>query len=374
MKALQLPRLGQTMERGRVVRWLKQVGDPVAVGEPLYEIESEKAVVEVEATMAGCLVHITVPEEEEVDVGTVMGVLAEQGESPDGDAVARFLAGAGGVVREVKEEEKGEERTPARPRVLPRARARARELGVDLDSLMGTLPDGSIGVGDVERAQAAGQGPRLKESVRLAGTVLAMAEAVARGWREVPQFVQIAEFDLSGLESRARSGTSVTDLVLRAIARAAAAVPLANSRYREGTVEIFEDVNIALAVATERGLVAPVLRRVQELELPEISSRRAELVQKAREGRLRASDLAGGTISFSNLGKQRVETGTPLVVEGQSMIVFMGSMEKRPVVRDGKLAVATTAYFSLGCDHRVLDGATAAAYLSGLRDELEGVR
>src|SRR5260370_5534799 len=125
------------MERGRVVRWLKQVGDPVAAGEPLYEVESEKAVVEGEATAAGQLVHISVVEDEEVAVGTLMGVLAEPGEHPDADEVARFLAA-------------GEKQL--RVRVLPRARALARELGVDLASVAGTLPDGAVGVEDVERA------------------------------------------------------------------------------------------------------------------------------------------------------------------------------------------------------------------------------
>ncbi len=366
MRTLQLPRLGQTMERGRVVRWLKQVGDQVVAGEPLYEVESEKAVVEVEATAAGQLVHISVGEDDEVDVGTLMGVLADPGEHPDPDEVARFLAA-------------GEKRT--RARVLPRARALARELGVDLASVTGTLPDGAVGVEDVERARdrpavrqdGDREEPGLKESRRLAGTALAMAEAVTRSWREVPQFVQIAEIDLGDLAARASAAeVTITDLVLRAIARAAVAVPLANSRYRDGVVDVFADVNVALAVASDRGLVAPVLRRVQDLDVAALSRQRSELVARARDGKLQPADLAGATITFSNLGRFGVDTGTPLVVEGQSMIVFMGSMQPRPVIRDGRPAVATTAYFSLGCDHRVLDGAAAAGFLAALRAELEG--
>jgi pyruvate dehydrogenase E2 component (dihydrolipoamide acetyltransferase) len=139
-------------------------------------------------------------------------------------------------------------------------------------------------------------------------------------------------------------------------------------------VEVLEDVNLALAIWTPHGLVAPVIHHAQDLNLAGFAARRLDLMTRAEAGQLRTEDLAGATITLSNLGMFGVDTGTPLVVEGQAVIVFVGAIAERPAVVDGRVVATATMYVSIGCDHRVLDGAAAATFLDALRSELEASR
>jgi pyruvate dehydrogenase E2 component (dihydrolipoamide acetyltransferase) len=372
---LHLPRLGQTMERGTILRWFKRDGEPFAVGEPLYEVESEKASIEVEAKLPGTLARIVAPEQEELPVGVLLAVVADPGESLSAEQVEAAIA-----------EEKGEVAAAPGPavrmRIMPRARTLAQQLGLDLASLKGSGPGGSITVEDVQRAAAPAGGPRVRERRPLRGIPRTMAEVVTRSWLEVPQFVQVVLVDASGLVARRQGEAetverqhgvtlSYTDLVLEAVVKAATEVPEANASFADDAIILYEDVNIAVAVATDAGLVVPVIHRAQELSLEERVARLRDLSERARAGALAKEDVRGGTITVSNLGMFGVESGTPLVMAPQATIVFAGAIVERPVVIDGSIQARPTLYVSTAFDHRVLDGASAARFTGALKQHLE---
>jgi pyruvate dehydrogenase E2 component (dihydrolipoamide acetyltransferase) len=199
-----------------------------------------------------------------------------------------------------------------------------------------------------------------------------MADVVARSWSEVPQFVQQIWVDATGLVARRkRDGVSYTDLIIDAIVDAVAEVPDVNASYRDGEIVVYEDVNLSVAVATDGGLVVPVVHRAQALDSAERGHRLRELVERAQAGRLAPEDVASGTITLSNLGMYGVETGTPLVTHPQAAIVFAGAMKDRVVAVDGRVEVRPTIGFAVGFDHRVVDGARAATFVAALRRGLE---
>jgi pyruvate dehydrogenase E2 component (dihydrolipoamide acetyltransferase) len=276
---------------------------------------------------------------------------------------------------------------------MPKARARARELGVDISVVEGTGRGGAITAEDVERAAASvagpsdggaqDTGPKIRERRLLRGAARTMAEVVSRSWLEVPQFVQMVELDASALLKRRREeaegiketygvNLSYTDVFLEALVSAVEEEPLANSSLRDDEVVIYEDVNVSVAVAAETGLLVPVIHRAQRLSLGDLAVRFRELASKAREGRLSSEDVEGGTITLSNLGMHGVEGGTPLVTSPQAAVAFFGAIVEKPWVVEGRLEVRPVMALSVGYDHRILDGATAARFTTALRRRLEG--
>lgn len=399
MHRLYLPRLGQTMEKGTVQAWMKEEGDSFEVGDVLYEVETEKVVTEVEAKQPGTLVRIVVREGEERPAGTVLAIAADPGEEISEEEIEKAVAEANAATGEeaadapaeepaLGGEEEALDRTGGKVRAMPKARALARELGVDLAAVEGSGKNGSITVGDV-RAAADGardgdetgdaEGPRVAERRSLSGLGKTMAEVVSRSWREVPQFVQMVELDASALVERRRAervegaSPSYTDLLIEAMVGAVEEVPLANASFVEGEeIVVYRDVNVSMAVATEAGLVVPVVRRAQELSLGELAAATREVAEKAREGRLTAEDVEGGTITLSNLGMLGVEAGTPLVTAPQATVVFAGAIVEKPLAVDGKVDLRPALTLSIGYDHRVLDGATASRFTTALKRRLEG--
>jgi len=388
MHMLHLPRLGQTMERGTIVRWLKKVGEPYGIGEPLYELEYEKATVEVEAKLPGKLAAIVAQEGENLPTGTLLGVVADPGESLSAAQVEAAIA--------------AERRTPAvtpagsaatatvpsagpaggRVRAMPRARALAQQLGLDLAAVPGTGAEGAITVEDVQRAAATAAGPRVRERRPLKGIPRAMAEAMTRSWQQVPQFTQAVLVDATSLAARRRAegpafkqqygvDLSYTDLILPAVVQAAREVPEANASFAGEAIAVYEDINLGVAVATDAGLVVPVIQRAQELSPGELARRLREVAARARAGSLALEDVEGGTITVSNLGPGGPETGTPLIMPPQAAIVFVGAIVERAVVVEGAVVARPTFYLSNAFDHRVLDGATAARFTNTLKRLLE---
>lgn len=400
MHNVYLPRLGQTMENGTVQAWMKGEGDSFEVGDVLYEVETEKVVTEVEAKQPGTLARIVVREGEERPAGTVLAIAADPGEELSEEEIENALAEADAATDkeaagEVGQEpaRTGEEAAPARAggkvRAMPKARKLARELGVDLAAVKGTGRNGSITVGDVRAAAdgasdgdetGAAGGPRVAEKQPLSVLGRTMAEVVSRSWREVPQFVQMVELDASALVERRRAeaesaegaSPSYTDLLIEAMVGAVGEEPLANASFAEGEeIVVYRDVNVSMAVATEAGLVVPVVRRAQELSLEELAAATRGVAGKAREGRLAAEDVEGGTTTLSNLGMLGVEAGTPLVTAPQATVVFAGAVVEKPWAVDGKVELRPALTLSIGYDHRVLDGATAARFTTALRRRLE---
>jgi pyruvate dehydrogenase E2 component (dihydrolipoamide acetyltransferase) len=378
VQTLRLARLGQTMETGRIERWLKREGDAIAVGDVLYEVQTEKATVDVEATAAGTLARIVAAEGDELPVGALVAVVADPGEQPTDADIDRAVAEAAGATPAPAEATPEPVAVAAAPttdriRIMPRARALAERAGIGLEALAGTGPGGAITVADIERATDTG-GPRVLERRRLDGRARAMADAVTRSVREIPQFFQQVTVMADGLQRRRREAArpvTYTDVLIAACARAVADCPTANAMFAGNEVVVYEDVNVGVAVATPGGLVVPVLRRAQTLGLEEIAAATDELVARARDGKLGPDDLSGGTITVSNLGMRGIEQGAAIITPPQAAIVFAGAIVERPVVRDGRVDVAACFQLSVTFDHRVLDGASAAEFTASLRRHLE---
>jgi pyruvate dehydrogenase E2 component (dihydrolipoyllysine-residue acetyltransferase) len=391
-----LPRLGQGMESGTIVRWLKSEGDTVEKGEPIYELDTEKVTQEVEADVGGILLKILVPEGE-VPVGKTVAVIGEQGEELPEVEDASVQAGTG--TEPTPEETKPKEvPVPAeapvaasgnggRIKASPLARRIAKERGIDLASLGGTGPEGRIVAEDVERAavspaQAAPAAPARPagavERVELSALRKTVARRMTEAWA-APAFQITMSADMTrAQELRARlverhpdQRPTVTDVLTKICAVALMRHRDVNALYAGDAVELQPSANIGIAVATERGLLVPVIPGCERLTVAEIAAARADLVSRARDGKLQAADLEGGTFTISNLGMYGVEHFIAVLNPPQAAILAVGAIEDRAVVRDGEVAVRAMLTMTLTSDHRTIDGATAADFLRTVKEFLE---
>jgi pyruvate dehydrogenase E2 component (dihydrolipoamide acetyltransferase) len=402
-KEATLPRLGQGMESGVVVKWLKAEGDRVEKGEPLFEVETDKATQEVEAEASGILLKILV-QSGEVPVGQVVAVIGEAGESYEASSPAAPTATA-----EVVEPAVIEENEPvAAPTVIespqngdrvkasPLARRIARERGVDLASLIGTGPDGRIVAEDVERPAPAAPAPAAQpapkaapaaapavvsgdvESVPLSTIRKTIARRLTAAW-EVPVFVLTVSVDMTPANSlieRARElnpdvRITVTDLLAKVCAQALMRHPDVNVQFTDDAIFRFPSAHIGIAAAAPQGLVVPVIRSVERLSLSETAQHRAEVIGRARENKLQQSDLEGGTFTISNLGMFGVEQFTAILNPPQAAILAVGATEERAVVVNGEVVARPMMTMSLTVDHRSVDGAPAAEFLRTVKTFLE---
>lgn len=349
MQKLLLPRLGQTMEEGTVVDWLMAEGDDFAVGDDLYEVENDKAMVAVEATIPGRLARILVPAGETVPVGTVVAVAGPPSEPVDAAALAQYL----------------------------------QEIGA--------APGTDDGSGQEPAAQLAGAGalvedrsvePRVAQRRTVTGRAKAMARSVTESWVQVPQFQQSVLVDVEALArwrealvepTQAEHGfkPSLNDVLLDRVVAAIADAPQVNATFAGEELIVYEDVNVAVAIASDRGLAAPVIHRAQAMSLGQRGVRLRELAARTAAGELTGDDVTGATITMSNLGMHGVENGFALVTAPQAAIVFLGSIAPRAVVVEGAVVPRLTLHLSVTYDHRVVDGAAAAAFLAALRRHIE---
>ncbi len=393
------------MERGTILRWFKAEGESYEIGESLYEVETEKVVNEIEAKLPGTLRRILVPEDEEHPIGTLLAVAADPGEEPTDEQIeAEISAETPGTARDEGESapvsssagaepgapSSASESSGSRVKAMPKARSLARELGVDLASLGGTGRADSITPDDVRRAaESAGSAQEapagevaVSERRPLSGVGRTMARTVSRSWSEVPQFVQMVEIDASELVDRRQRlleevkreqeiNLSYTDLFLEALVRAVRRQPLANAGFGDDELVVYEDVNVSVAVDTDAGLLVPVLHGAHQMSLGERAAALRGLAERARAGGLGSEDFEGGTITLSNLGMDEVEGGTPLVTSPQATVIFVGAMVEKPWVVGGEIVPRPTLSVSVGYDHRVLDGVSAAHFTTAFRQELE---
>jgi pyruvate dehydrogenase E2 component (dihydrolipoamide acetyltransferase) len=398
VQKIRLPRMGQTMQQATLLSWYKKEGDPFTVGETLYEIETEKSVITVEAKFSGTLVRITAPEGEELPVGALLAIVANPGETLSPTEIEAAITeeqhpvplAAPATVPAASEQTApvivpSTEPGPGsseRMRVMPRARMLAEQLGVNLAIVQGSGANGSITVEDVQRAAQATAGPRIRERRPLNRITRTMAEVVTQSWQQVPQFVQMVLVDASSLARRREAEgkaiqqshdlkLSYNDLILEAIIRSIEEIREVNASFAGDAIVLYEDINVSVAVATDAGLLVPVVHQAQKLSLGDLALRLREISQRARAGSLTPADFEGGTITVSNLGMSGVETGTPLVTRPQAAIVFIGTILNRPVAIDESLEVRPTFYVSIGYDHRVVDGATAAKFTGTVKRKLE---
>ena len=382
-----LPRLGQGMEAGTIVRWLKSEGDTVEKGEALYELDTDKVTQEVEADAGGVLLKILAGEGEEIEVGKRIAVIGEEGEevpvAEEPAAKAEKKAEAPKpepLPAERIEAPQEPSRADGRLKASPLARRIARERSIDLASLRGTGPDGRIVAEDVERAAAApahapaGAAPLEAEVVPLTSLRKTIARRLTEAW-QAPAFQISMSADMTRaqeLHARLREqGVSVTDILTKLAAIALLRHREVNAHFADDELRIFPNAHIGLAVATERGLIVPVQREVERKSLVQIAAERKEIVQRTREGKLSQEDLDGGTFTISNLGMYGVEIFTAVLNPPQAAILAVGAIEEKPVVDNGDFVARPLMAMTLTCDHRAVDGAKAAEFLRELKTLLE---
>lgn len=394
-----LPRLGQGMESGTIVRWLKAEGDAVDRDEPLYELDTEKVTQEVEAGVSGVLLRIIAGEGEEIEVGRPICVIGEPGEeAPAGDdgsapeaaepaPAAPERPPAEPVTAAAPETERPRPSGGERLKASPLARRIARERGIELRRVAGTGPDGRIVAEDVERAAAAPAWEQKpvpvtagSEVVKLTSVRRTIARRLSEAW-QAPHFAISMSADMRRtIELRERlveltpegePRPTYSDILTRICAAALLRHPDLNAHFEGDSVRIFRTANVGLAVAIPHGLVVPVIRHVETLSVAGIAAARAELVARTRENRLQPDDLEGGTFTVSNLGMYGVERFFAVLNPPQVAILAVGSIEERAVVVGGEIAVRPQLELTLSCDHRAVDGATASEFLRTLRDLLE---
>jgi pyruvate dehydrogenase E2 component (dihydrolipoamide acetyltransferase) len=382
---IKLPRLGQGMESGTIVRWLKSEGEPVEKGEPLYELDTDKVTQEVESDASGVLLRIAV-QEGEVEVGHTIAVIGKEGESvpePQEEAPAKSEAPAepsppAPVSRDGQTRERG------RIKASPLARRIARECGIDLTSLQGTGPEGRIVAEDVEHAEAApapaaAPVPAAEaEVVPLTSLRRTIARRMTEAW-QAPAFQISMSADMTrALAIRARlvergdtPKPTISDLLTKVAAAALMRHREVNALFEGDSVRLMPTADIGIAVATERGLVVPVIRGCERLTIPEIAAARADLVERARSGKLQQADIEGGSFTISNLGMYGVEQFVAVLNPPQAAILAVGAAADTPVARDGAVEIRPLMTMTLTCDHRSIDGATAADFLRTVKTFLE---
>jgi pyruvate dehydrogenase E2 component (dihydrolipoamide acetyltransferase) len=378
------------MEMGTIVRWLKNEGDPVRRGEPLYELDTDKVTQEVEAEASGVLLKIAV-ESGEVPVGQTVAVIGEEGEEvsvasrgPAPEPATGEAAPAPPVAERPAAADGGARAAGGRVKASPLARRIARERGIELSTLRGTGPDGRIVAEDVERAEAAPAAAPAPvplgevESVPLTSVRKTIARRLTAAW-EVPVFELVVSAEMTranALLERLREldpelRVTVTDLLVKVCAQALVRHPDVNVQFGDDALLRFPSANVGIAVATPQGLVVPVVHSAERLSLAEIATTRADLVARSRDRKLEQVDLDGGTFTISNLGMFGVEQFIAVLNPPQAAILAVGATEDRVVAREGEAAVRPLMTLTLTVDHRAVDGAPAAEFLQTIKASLE---
>ena len=409
---VKLPRLGQGMESGTIVKWLKAEGDKVEKGEALYELDTDKVTQEVEAEASGVLLKIAVTEGE-VEVGKTIGFIGDTGEDVPQPERERSASTNGSPPQAEPEraeadlpqperaeperaeperdgEPAGPEQTAAGGRVKasPLARRIARERGVDLAQLRGTGPDGRIVAEDVERsggkqaaappAAAAAAPSGEVESRPLSNVRKTIARRLTQAWT-VPAFQLTVNVDMTRANELVQGQRdlnpdvriTVTDVLTKVCAQALMRHRDMNVQFADDALLVFPSADVGIAVAAPQGLVVPVVHGAERLTIAQIATVRADLVGRARDAKLRAEDLEGGTFTISNLGMYDIDQFIAVLNPPQASILAVGSTRDQVVPVDGELHVLPVMTMTLTCDHRAVDGATGAEFLRTITSFLE---
>jgi len=415
-----MTQLSPTMTEGKIARWLKREGDTLESGEILAEVETDKATMEMEVIDEGVLHKILSPEGSIVAVGTAIAVIAEEDESVPADY--KPAGGAEAVASETVTEDvvaqpaaevaapvaAASEPAPVarkgRIKASPLARRMARQKGINLAAITGTGPNGRITRSDVEKAVRVG--------IQLGGTAAAvvapparplpagplpyhedeyervensmMRKAIARRLTEskqqVPHFYLSLDvemdrlMDLRAQLNEAADGAfklSVNDFVIKAVAKALVDVPAANASWTDRDTLLHKHAHISVAVAIDGGLITPVIRFAEQKGITDISGEVKELAKRARAGELQPEEYSGGTFSISNLGMYGINQFAAIVNPPEGAILAVGATEERAVVVDGEISVKKMMTLTLSCDHRVVDGAVGAEFMSALKRHIE---
>jgi pyruvate dehydrogenase E2 component (dihydrolipoamide acetyltransferase) len=378
-----MPALEMAQETGKLISWLKQEGDSIAKGEPIAEIETDKVVLEVEATADGVLAGVTAAAGDVVPVGKTIAWIVAPGEKPPMETATAAPA-ARTMSEQSKQAVASSAAAPsARPasadvKVSPKARRMAQELGVDLSKVTGTGPGGTISGEDVQRAadthKAAPAAPSPKGGpVVLSSIARLMAERTTQSWTTAPHFFLVREIDASGLiAAREKYGKAIThtDLLVAIVARALAKHPKMNASWTGSTIQLNPAVNISIAIAVKDGVVGAVIPNADTAKLTDISAKRQDLAERARAGRLHPPDVTGGTFTISNLGMFGVDAFSAIITPPQAAVLAVGRIVDRVVPVNGLIGIRPILTMTLSSDHRVVDGAQAAAFLKDVAEAL----
>ncbi|HWJ31844.1 MAG TPA: dihydrolipoamide acetyltransferase family protein [Gaiellaceae bacterium] len=385
---VKLPRLGQGMESGTVTKWLKNEGDPVEKGEPLYEIDTDKVTQEVESDFAGVLLKIAL-REGEAPVGQTIAFIGEPGEEvaaasePEPAPQPQEVSDTSKVSDTVSEPPPAPTTSNGRVKASPLARRLARERGIDLSSLQGTGPEGRIVAKDVEGAQARPGAPAAVptgdiESVPLTNIRKTIARRLTAAW-QAPVFQLTVTADMTRaneLVARARElnpdvRITVTDLLAKVCAQALMRHRDVNVQYSEDALLRFPTANVGIAVAAPQGLIVPVLRSVERLSLAEVAALRGDVVGRARDNKLTTQDLEDGTFTISNLGMFGIEQFVAVLNPPEAAILAVGATVDTPVARNGAVEIRAVMAMTLTVDHRAVDGAEGADFLRTVKQFVE---
>jgi pyruvate dehydrogenase E2 component (dihydrolipoamide acetyltransferase) len=418
---IEMPKLSDTMTEGTLLRWVKKVGDPVAVGDVLAEVETDKATMEMEAFDEGTLSEVYVDEGQTVQVGQKLAILLGAGESKPAESKPRTPSAKQPDAQKKTDTEKKPSQTKqpepapapqpvrsadsesgARVKASPLARKVAAQLGVQLEALPGSGPGGRIVRDDVlsaheNRSQATPQqasqpvasviAPQTLSQqdvqIPLGGMRRTIAARLLEAKTTIPHFYLQAEVDAEPLvqlrqqlnaanEAAGLPKFTVNDFILKATAVAAAHVPKANASFSGDTIVQYGSVHLACAVAIDDGLVTPVIRDAHSKTLSQISAEIKDLATKARSKKLKPEQYQGGTLTVSNLGSYGVDQFFAIINPPQSLIVSIGAILKKPVINAaGAIVPGQRLVLALSCDHRVVDGAIGAQFLAELKRLIE---
>jgi len=391
-----MPALEMAQENGKLLSWRKKEGEAVAKGEPLLEIETDKAVVEIEAPADGILAGIKAHPGDVIPVGQTIAWIVMPGEKPpaetqqsdsgrrmDTKAASAATASAATAVARTSS-------VSAAPsaRISPKARRLAKEHGIDLSNVRGTGGDGEILAEDVMALVAsaspgpakAAPGPGATET--LSSIARLMAERTTQSWTTVPHFFVVREVDAgAAIDARDKLGSAIekaqgvrvthTDVLVALAARALVKHPRLNASWTGEGIRLNPEVNIGIAMAVNDGVVAAVIPGAQAKNLGEIAALRHDLTERARSNKLRPTDISGATFTISNLGMYKVDAFSAIINPPQAAILAVGRITDRVVLVDGKPGIRPMMTMTLSSDHRVVDGARAATFLNDLADALQ---
>ena len=392
-----MPALEMAQETGKLLSWRKKEGDAIAKGEPLLDVETDKAVVEIESPADGLLAGVKAQAGDVIPVGQTIAWIVDPGEKPPEEEAAAASgrrmdskpALAAGAAANIST---GAPAAPAsNARLSPKARRLAREHGVDVSRVRGTGGEGEILAEDILAFVASGNPPtsaaaptkaenpqaEARATQTLSQVARLMAERTTQSWTTAPHFFVSREIDARGLLStREKLGPAIekesgvklshTDLLVAAVAHALEKHPLVNASWTGDGIRLHPEINIGIAMAVESGVVTASIPGANKKKLAEIAALRRDLTERARSGKLRPADITGATFTISNLGMYGVDAFTAIIVAPQAAILAVGRIADRVVPVEGKPGIRPMMTLTLSCDHRVFDGARAALFLDDL--------
>ena len=378
-----MPALNPGQETGILLEWLKQEGETIEKGEPLMEVETDKANVEVEAESTGILSNISVQPGDEIHVGEVIAMILSEDESAPKSIKDDSSTQTAVTENEVKHHSGNSEKmesieTVSKNKIAasPKVKQYAKKEGIDLSSLKGSGPGGAILMEDVLAIQSTAE--KEDNDFQTGKGWLLMADRLTESWTSAPHFSIVRNLDATNLaahkkETKANSSVNITftDLLVKYAASSLKEHPRVNASLIDGKLIKNLAINIGIAVATEDGLIVPVIHNADELSLEEITERRKELVARTQEGKLRSGDLDAGTFTISNLGMFDVDSFNAIINPPQSAILAVGRIIDQVVPMDGKPVIRPMLTINLSFDHRVIDGARGAHFLQTLSNLIE---